>query len=104
MLDASQSGSTRVMCILGAGLNSLAMLWNVTANTIRFATKRLLPSPGIVVSVVKFHEALRKKEAPPVPAQEGRRVIALLEEVSRRADADKLRFLAEREPARQPRT
>jgi predicted dehydrogenase/nucleoside-diphosphate-sugar epimerase len=92
-----------VQRILGAGLNSLGMLWNVTANTIRFATKRLLPSPGIVRSVVKFHEALRKKEAPPVPAEEGRRVIALLEEVSWRADADKLRFLAEREPVRQPR-
>ncbi|MGA3017609.1 MAG: NAD-dependent epimerase/dehydratase family protein [Bryobacteraceae bacterium] len=92
-----------VQRILGAGLNSLAMLWDVTINTIRFATKRLLPSPGIVVSVVKFHEALRKKEAPPVPAEEGRRIIALLEDVSRRADADKLRFLAEREPVRQPR-
>ena len=89
-----------VQRILSAGLNSLGMLWKVTANTIRFATKRLLPSPGIHVSVVKFHEALRKGEPPPVPAEEGRRIIALLEEVSLRADADKRRHLAESEPTR----
>ena len=89
--------------ILGAGLNSLGMLWKITANTIRFATGRLLPSPGIQVSVVKFHEALHKNEAPPVPAEEGRRIIALLEEVSQRADEDKLRYLAEPAPVRQPR-
>lgn len=92
-----------VQRILGAGLNSLGMLWKVTVNTIRFATRRLLPSPGIHVSVVKFHEALHKGEAPPVPAEEGRRVISLLEAVSARADAAKLAYLAESPPARQPR-
>ena len=75
-----------VQRILGAGLNSLRMLWKVTANTVRFATGRLKPSPGIHVSVVKFHEALHKGEAAPVPAEEGRRSIALLEEVSRQID------------------
>ena len=92
-----------VQRILGAGLNSLSTLWNVTVNTLRFATKRLLPSPGIHVSVVKFHEALRRGEAPPVPAEEGRRIIALLEEVSQRADADKGAYLAESQPATPPR-
>ena len=80
--------------ILGAGFNSLHMLSKVTVNTVRFATGRLKPSPGIHVSVVKFHEALHKGEAPPVPAEEGRRVIALLEDISRRADEDKLEYLA----------
>jgi 2-alkyl-3-oxoalkanoate reductase len=89
--------------ILGAGLNSLAMLWKVTVNTVRFATKRLLPSPGIHVSVTKFYEALRHGEAPPVPAEEGRRIIAILEDVSRRADEDKGVYLAEAAPVRQPR-
>ena len=83
-------GPRAMQRILGAGLNSLGMLWKVAANTVRFATGRLVSSPGIHVSVVKFHEALRKGEAPPVPAEEGRRVIALLEEVSQRADADRL--------------
>jgi 2-alkyl-3-oxoalkanoate reductase len=89
--------------ILGTGLNSLAMLWKVTANTVRFVTGSLKPSPGIHLSVVKFYEALRKGEAPPVSAEEGRRVIGILEDVSRRADADKLEYLAERPPAQQPR-
>jgi 2-alkyl-3-oxoalkanoate reductase len=92
-----------VQRILGTGLNSLGMLWKVTANTVRFATGRLKPSPGIHLSVVRFHEALYRGEAPPVPADEGRRVIAVLEDVSRRADADKFEYLAEREPARPPR-
>ena len=89
--------------IAGTGLNALSMLWKVTANTLRFVTGSLKPSPGIHLSVVKFHEALRKGEAPPVAAEEGRRVIAVLEEVSRRADADKLEYLAERAPSRQPK-
>jgi 2-alkyl-3-oxoalkanoate reductase len=92
-----------VQRILSAGLNSLAMLWKVTVNTIRFATKQLLPSPGIVTSVVKFHQALHNKEVPPVPPEEGRRIIALLEDVSSKADADRLRYLTEREPRHMPR-
>ncbi len=89
--------------ILGAGFNSLHMLTKVAINTLRFATKRLLPSPGIHVSVVKFHEALHKGELPPVPAEEGRRVIALLEEISHRADDDKREYLADANPGLKPR-
>ena len=82
-------GPRAVQRILGAGLNSLGAPWKVAANLVRFATGRLVPSPGIHVSVVKFHEALRKGEPPPVAAEEGRRMIALVEEISKRADADK---------------
>ena len=89
--------------ILGAGFNSMSMLWKVAVNTLRFATRRLLPSPGIHVSVVKFHEALHNGTPPPVTAEEGRRIISLLEEVSRRADEDKRRYLEEAPPVRQPR-
>jgi len=96
-------GPKAVQRMVGAGLNSLSMPWKVAANAVRFATGRLVPSPGIQVSVVKFHEALRKGEAPPVPAEEGRRVIALIEEVSRRADADKGYYLAESRTVPLPR-
>jgi predicted dehydrogenase/nucleoside-diphosphate-sugar epimerase len=92
-----------VQRILGAGFNALHMLAKVSINTLRFATGRLKPSPGIHVSVVKFHEALHNGEAPPVSAEEGRRVIALLEDVSRRADEDKGAYLAEPNPQLQPR-
>jgi predicted dehydrogenase/nucleoside-diphosphate-sugar epimerase len=84
-----------VQRILGAGFNALHTLAKVSLNTARFATGRLKPSPGIHVSVVKFHEALHHGHPAPVSAEEGRRVIALLEDVSRRADDDKLAYLAE---------
>jgi len=92
-----------VQRILGAGFNSLGMLFKVGVNTLRFATGRLVPSPGIHVSVVRFHEALHKGEAPPVSPEEGRRVIALLEDVSKRADADKHLYLAEHRVTPAPR-
>lgn len=89
--------------ILGAWATSMGLLVKVTANAVRFVTKRLLPSPGIHVSVVKFYEALRDGVAPPVPAEEGRRIVALLQEVSERADAEKIARLCEAAPARPPR-
>jgi len=92
-----------VQRILGAGFNSLHMLAKVSVNTVRFATGRLKPSPGIHVSVIKFHEALHNGQDPPVPAEEGRRVIALLEEVSRRADEDKRVYLTEPNQHLKPR-
>jgi len=92
-----------VQRILGAGFNALHTLAKVTVNTARFATGRLKPSPGIHVSVIKFHEALHNGQAPPVSAEEGRRAIALLEDVSRRADDDKLAYLAEPNQHLRPR-
>ncbi len=92
-----------VQRILGAGLNALHTLAKVSVNTVRFATGRLKPSPGIHVSVIKFHEALRDGQPPPVSAEEGRRVISLLEEVSLRADEDKRVYLTEPNPQLQPR-
>ncbi len=92
-----------VQRILGAGFGALHMIRKVTVNTVRFATGKLKPSPGIHVSVVKFHEALHKGMPPPVSPEEGRRVIAMLEDVSRRADEDKGSYLAEPNPHLQPR-
>jgi nucleoside-diphosphate-sugar epimerase len=88
--------------IVGAWANSLTQLVDVTANAFRFVTKRLLPSPGIHLSVVKFYEALRDGVPPPVPAEEGRRIVALMEDVSARADAEKTARLAEPAPVRRP--
>jgi len=92
-----------VQRILGAGFNALQTLAKVSVNTVRFAAGRLKPSPGIHVSVIKFHEALHNGQAPPVSAEEGRRVISLLEDVSRRADGDKLAYLAEPNQRLRPR-
>jgi predicted dehydrogenase/nucleoside-diphosphate-sugar epimerase len=88
--------------IIGAWDNSLRTLVAVTGNAFRFVTGRLLPSPGIHLSVVKFYEALRAGSPPPVPPEEGRRIVSLMEEVSTRADAEKIERLAEKPPVRRP--
>jgi predicted dehydrogenase/nucleoside-diphosphate-sugar epimerase len=78
-----------VQWILGAYLTSLKTLTGVTMNTLRFATKKLRPSPGIFAGVEQFHQALHEGRAAPVTPDEGRRMIALMEDVCRRADADR---------------
>jgi 2-alkyl-3-oxoalkanoate reductase len=89
--------------ILGAGFNSLSTLKQVTLNTLRFVTGKLRSSPGIHESVVRFYGALERGDAPPVPPEEGRRIVAWMEEVSLRADADKLRLFTETPAVTPPR-
>ena len=84
-----------VQRMLAAGLNSLSMLFQVTANGFRFVTGKLRPSPGIHESVVRFYDALKEGKAPPVPAEEGRRIVAWMEAVSRDADEQKRRAFSE---------
>ena len=65
--------------IASAVTTSASTIGKVAANVLRFSTGRLLPSPGIRASVVKFYEALHQDVAPPVTAEEGRRVVAWAE-------------------------
>lgn len=82
----------------GAVRDSVRIPWNV----LRFATKRLLPSPGIQASAQAFARALYEGKAPPISAQDGRRPIALMEAVCRQADAERERELEERIEALPP--
>ena len=86
-------GPKMVQRIIGAWANSASTLANVSANVVRFATGKLLPSPGIGVSVTKFYEALQQGIAPPVPAEEGRRIVAWAERATRAAEAEKQAML-----------
>ena len=61
---------------------SFAVPWNV----VRFFTGRLPPSPGIRAGAVAFARALYDGVPPPVSAEEGRRMVQLMEEASRAAD------------------
>jgi putative NADH-flavin reductase len=81
--------------ILGAAFNSLSTLKDVSLNTLRFATGSLKPNPGIGMAVTSFYEALRTGKEPPIPASEGRRIVAIMEEVSARADEAKRKHDAE---------
>ncbi len=76
----------------GAVRDSVRIPWNV----LRFATKRLLPSPGIQASAQAFARALHEGKAPPISAEDGRRPIALMEAICRQADAERERELESR--------
>jgi nucleoside-diphosphate-sugar epimerase/predicted dehydrogenase len=79
--------------VMGAMQNGCSTLVRVPWNVMRLATGRLLPSPGIHASVGAFYDALERGEQPPVSADEGRRMVAWMDTVSRQANADKDRRL-----------
>ncbi len=81
--------------IIGAAANSASTFAKVSANVLRFATGRLLPSPGIGVSVIKFYEALRQGTVPPVSGEEGKRIVAWAERATRGAASEKQAMLHE---------
>ena len=95
-------GPKMVQRIVMGSTNSASMFFKVSGNVVRFATGRLLPSPGIGVSVTKFYEALHQGAAPPVSAEEGRRIVRWAEHATRGASADK-RAMLEQAAAAPPR-
>ncbi len=80
--------------MLGTALVALGQLYRVPLNAIKFLTGRLAPNPGIGVSVRRFYEALAAGGPPPVSAEEGRRIVCLIEQAGREADAAKARAFA----------
>jgi predicted dehydrogenase/nucleoside-diphosphate-sugar epimerase len=86
-------GPTMVQRILQAATNSAWTFFTASGNVVRFATGKLQPSPGIGVSVTKFYEALSEGTAPPVSAEEGRRLVRWAEHATRGASTDKQALL-----------
>ena len=78
-----------IQMFVAVGTSSLASLTNAAWTALRFATGKLRPNPGIHDSVIEFYRALASGTAAPVPAEEGRRMVYWMEDVSRRADAEK---------------
>jgi predicted dehydrogenase/nucleoside-diphosphate-sugar epimerase len=93
-----------VQRIVASATNSASTFLKTSGNVVRFATGRLLPSPGIGVSVTKFYEALHRGTAPPVSAEEGRRIVAWAEHATRGASADKRAMLEQASAAPPPAT
>jgi len=89
--------------VIGGISAALYLMRKVPWNALLFVTKKLVPSPGIHVSVVKFYEALQRGEAPPVPAEEGAHVVELLEPISKEADLARDAFFATHRPQKQAR-
>ena len=95
-------GPKMVQRIVTASANSAATLFQVSGNVLQFATGKLQPSPGIGVSVAKFYEALDQGVAPPVSAEEGRRIVRWAEHAARGASADKRAMLEQAAAAPPP--
>jgi predicted dehydrogenase/nucleoside-diphosphate-sugar epimerase len=81
--------------IVNAFIGALGAMWDVARNTVRFATGSLLPSSDIHNSVRQFHLALAEDAAPPVSAEEGRRMVAWVEAAAGPADAERTRRFLE---------
>ena len=80
--------------MVGTALAAFSNLYQVPLSAVRFATGNLKPNPGLHVSVRRFYEALAKGEAPPVSAEEGRRIVFWMEQTGRQADEAKARAFA----------
>ena len=83
-----------VQVILGAVGTSVASLAAVARNTLRFATGKLVPSPGIHRGVCEFYKSVAAGVPPPVSAEEGRRIVKVLQPAAEKADADRQQFFA----------
>lgn len=75
---------------------ALRDVFRVPWNVVRFATKRLQPSPGIQRGAAEFALALHEGRQPPISAEDGRRPIALMEAACARADEERTRELEAR--------
>ena len=92
-----------VQMILGAVSTSVGTLSGVARNVVKFATGRLVPSPGIHRGVCEFYQSLLAGSPPPVSAEEGRRIIEVVQPAAARADAAWQRFfLKSRSPQPAP--
>lgn len=89
--------------VIGGISASLYLMFKVPWNAMLFVTKKLVPSPGIHVSVVRFYEALQRGEAPPVPAEEGAHVIELIAPICLEADRARDAFFEAHKPRKQAR-
>jgi nucleoside-diphosphate-sugar epimerase len=83
-----------VQMIVGAVSTSLSTIGAVVRNTFRFATGKLVASPGIHHGACEFYRAVAAGTAPPVLPEEGRRIAAVVQPAAARADADWQRFFA----------
>jgi predicted dehydrogenase/nucleoside-diphosphate-sugar epimerase len=68
---------------------ALRRSFRIPVNLFRFVTGSLKPEPGIYNCVQAFHYALRNDQPLPVPPEEGRRMIAWIEQTCADADRDK---------------
>ena len=82
--------------VISSFLNALKDVFRIPWNVIRFATGGLRSSPGIQRGAEDYVRALHEGRSPPVSADEGRHIIALMESSCREADTERTAELAAR--------
>lgn len=82
-------GPKQIGTIVNGFRNAVKRSFKVPLNLVRFITGSLKPSPGIYKSIQAFHTALHENQPVPVPAEEGRRIMAWIESASADADREK---------------
>ena len=78
-----------VLRMLFVMINGTSSAWDMVKNFARIATGKLKGNPGIQMAVAGFYDSLRRNVAPPIPAEEGLRMVRLMAAVSEEADAAK---------------
>lgn len=82
--------------VLGGVLAAAGDLVRIPWNVLRFATKRLKPSPGIQLGAERFAHAAWTHERPPFTGEDALRIARLLEPVCAAPDAERIAQLAAR--------
>lgn len=82
-------GPKFVGIVLNGVLRAVRDLFGIPLNVLRFATRRLKPSPGIQLGAERFARAAYHREQPPFTGEDALRIARLLEPVC--AEPDRLR-------------
>jgi predicted dehydrogenase/nucleoside-diphosphate-sugar epimerase len=82
--------------VAGTFFNALKDVFRVPWNVVRFATGSLKPSPGIQRCAAEFARSLHEGTPPPVSAEEGRHVVALMESICAVPDRERIAELEAR--------
>jgi predicted dehydrogenase len=89
-----ERGTSRALSKVLFPLEDSAQLALATAsNAVQVLAKKLKSYPGLYVLIAKFYQSLQQDQQPPVPGQEGREVVRVLEMIRAKAQAEGIRSL-----------
>jgi predicted dehydrogenase/nucleoside-diphosphate-sugar epimerase len=82
--------------VAGRLRSSFNSIWKVPLNVARFATGKLSGAPGIHIAISKFYDAIATGTPAPIPPEEGRRIMAVVQGITENANAAAELLRAER--------
>jgi predicted dehydrogenase len=72
---------------------SSQLVFETASNTVKVLTKKLLSYPGLHHLITDFYDSIRQDRQPPVPGEEGREVVNVLEMIRAKAEAQGIKSL-----------